>query len=69
MGIDLQSMSVKDRLDLIEAIWDSLPENVETQDVPDWHLAELAKRRAEATTNPGVGKPWREVLDQVEAKP
>ena len=69
MSIDLQSMSVQERLELIETIWDSLPETIEPQEVPDWHLAELAKRRAEAIANPGVGKPWREVLDQLEAKP
>jgi hypothetical protein len=29
---------VRDRLDLIEQIWDSLPDQVEPQDVPDWHV-------------------------------
>jgi len=24
------------------------------------------KRRADANANPGVGKPWREVLDRLE---
>jgi putative addiction module component (TIGR02574 family) len=60
MGID--RLSVSDRLDLIEQIWDSLPEEVTTEEVPEWHLAELARRRAEAELQPGVGKPWREVL-------
>ena len=43
-GID--QLSIPDRLELIEQIWDSLPEQVDPQDVPEWHLAELAKRRA-----------------------
>ena len=64
LGID--RLSVPDRLDLIEQIWDSLPEQVESQDIPDWHLAELAIRRARAAKEPGVGKPWREVLDRLE---
>jgi putative addiction module component (TIGR02574 family) len=68
MAFDLLSMSVKDRLDLIEVIWDSLPENVEASEVPDWHLAELIKRRAEAAASPGIGRPWRAVLDELEAK-
>jgi putative addiction module component (TIGR02574 family) len=66
--LGLDKLSVRERLELIETLWDSLPEQVETQEVPDWHLAELAKRRAEATANPGVGKPWREVLGLLEAK-
>ena len=64
LGID--RLSVRDRLDLIEQIWDSLPDQDEPQDIPDWHVAELAKRRASAAESPGVGKPWREVLDRLE---
>lgn len=45
-------LSVRDRLDLIEQIWDSLPNQVEPQDIPDWHVAELAKRRAIAAESP-----------------
>ena len=63
LGID--RLSVKDRLELIEQIWDSLPDQVEPQDVPDWHLAELAARRARAGAEPGVGSPWRNVLQQL----
>ena len=64
LGID--RLSVRDRLDLIEQIWDSLPERVEPQDIPDWHVAELVTRRGRAAESPGVGKPWRVVLERVE---
>jgi putative addiction module component (TIGR02574 family) len=60
LGID--RLSVRDRLELIEQIRDSLPEQVSADEVPEWHLAELARRRAEADASPGVGKPWREAL-------
>jgi putative addiction module component (TIGR02574 family) len=60
LGID--QMSVADRLDLIEQIWDSLPEEMAAADVPAWHFDELARRRADADARPGVGKPWREVV-------
>jgi len=60
LGID--RFSVRERLELIEQIWDSLPEQVNPDEVPPWHLAELAKRRAEANTSPRVGRPWREAL-------
>ena len=66
LGID--RLSVGERLELIDLIWNSLPEQVEPADVPDWHLAELTKRRAEAEANPRAGKPWREVLDQFGTK-
>jgi putative addiction module component (TIGR02574 family) len=64
LGID--RLSVSERLDLIEQIWDSLPEQVAPQEVPEWHRAELARRRARAADEPGVGRPWREVLLRLE---
>lgn len=64
LGID--RLSVRDRLDLIEQIWNSLPEQVALQDVPEWQLAELAERRARVDSEPGVGKPWREMLQRLE---
>lgn len=60
LGID--QLSVRERLDLIEQIWDSLPEHVNPDEIPEWHLVELAKRRAEADATPRAGKPWREAL-------
>lgn len=60
LGID--RLSVRDRLELIEQIWDSLPEHVAPDEIPAWHLEELAKRRAEADAAPNVGRPWREAL-------
>lgn len=66
LGID--RLTVRERLDLIEQIWDTLPPSVEPDEVPDWHLAELARRRAAAEANPGTGRPWREVLDALRRK-
>ncbi|CAN5566670.1 hypothetical protein BH10PLA2_BH10PLA2_25990 [soil metagenome] len=45
---------------------DRLPEQVCREDVPGWHLTELAKRRARAESEPAIGKPWREVLARLE---
>jgi len=59
LGID--RLSVSERLDLIEQIWDSLPE-VSADDIPDWHVAELSRRLADAEANPRIGRPWKEVL-------
>lgn len=61
-SLGLDKLSVAERLELIETLWDSLPEQVNAGEIPDWHLAELAKRRADADANPGLGRPWRECL-------
>jgi putative addiction module component (TIGR02574 family) len=65
-ALAIARLSVRDRLDLIERIWNSLPERFEPQDIPEWHLAEMAQRRARAEQEPGEGKPWREVLERLE---
>ena len=65
LGID--RLSVGERLELIEQIWDSLPEQVSPGEVPAWHLHELARRLAEGKARPGLGKPWREVLAELKA--
>jgi putative addiction module component (TIGR02574 family) len=65
---DFNRLTVPERLDLIEKIWESLPDQVSPDEVPDWHLSELAIRLAEAEAKPGEGKPWREVLRQIEAE-
>lgn len=61
-SLGIEQLSVRDRLELIELIWDSLPEQVNPDEVPRWHLEKLAKRRAEADATPGAGRPWREAL-------
>jgi putative addiction module component (TIGR02574 family) len=61
-ALGINQLSVRDKLDLIDQIWNSLPEQVHPDEVPEWHLAELAKRRAEVNATPGAGKPWREAL-------
>jgi putative addiction module component (TIGR02574 family) len=66
LGID--RLSVRERLDLIEQIWDSLPEAVGHDEVPDWHKDVLAKRLAEAEANPGGGVPWREALAAIRSR-
>jgi putative addiction module component (TIGR02574 family) len=66
LGID--RLSVREKLDLIEQIWDSLPAELQPDEVPDWHKEVLAKRLAEAEANPGVGVPWREALDAIRSR-
>ena len=67
--LGLDKLSVQERLDLIETLWDSLSDQLDVSMIPDWHVAELTKRRAEATASPGVGKPWRDVLGPLGARP
>ncbi len=64
-GID--RLSPEQRLELIELIWDSLPEDAPFTP-PEWHLRELERRVAAAEADPGAGTPWPEVLARLSRK-
>ena len=66
-SLGIHQLSVTERLDLIDQIWDSLPERIEPREVPEWHLAELAQRLSRMKSEPVVGKPWREILDRLDS--
>lgn len=59
---DFSALSIQERLDLIEELWDS----VDQQDVPPPSpelLEELERRAGEAARDPQAGKPWSEIRD------
>jgi len=58
---DIQSLSVSDRLQLLEEIWDSLVETPEAVPVTDAQRKELARRRRAHARHPSAAKPWAEV--------
>lgn len=65
-GLGIHQLSVPERLELIEQIWETLPEQVDLSEVPEWHQDELAKRCSWADAAPALGETWREVLDRLE---
>jgi putative addiction module component (TIGR02574 family) len=66
--LGLDQLSVPERLNLIEQLWDSLPEAVAPDVVPQWHKEVLAERLTEAEANPGGGVLWREALAAIRNK-
>jgi putative addiction module component (TIGR02574 family) len=68
-GFDIRSLSDMDKLELIEQLWDSLPESGTALAVPEWHKAELERRLASAEANPGAGTSWKEVQRRLRECP
>ncbi len=64
--IDISQLTPAERLALIEELWDSL----EDADVPVTppQAQELDRREALHRQSPGRGRPWREVLDEIQQK-
>jgi putative addiction module component (TIGR02574 family) len=58
---DIHSLSVAERLQLLEAIWDSLIETPAAIPVTDAQRKELARRRRAHARNPSGAKSWAQV--------
>lgn len=58
---EIRSLSVADRLRLLEEIWDSLAATPERIPVTDAQRRELARRRREHARNPSAAKSWAQV--------
>ena len=54
---EILKLSVDERLELIEQIWDTIGADPLTED----DLQELDRRLADAEANPGVGRAWPEL--------
>ncbi len=67
LGID--RMTVSERLHLMEAIWDSIPDASEELELPDWQGEELERRIAAADADPNGGITWEELKTRLEDRP
>jgi len=57
---EIRALSVEERLQLIEELWDSLAD-AEALPVPDWHRQVVSERLAAYERDPDAGRPWDEV--------
>ena len=62
-SFDYRGLSIPERLQLVEDIWDSIAEDADgaSLPVPEEHKALLDKRLAEAEADPAGGSRWDEV--------
>ena len=61
-------LSVDERLDYIQSLWDRIAAKPEEIQVPDWHRKVLDERLAEYQTHPVEGRSWEEVRDELARK-
>jgi putative addiction module component (TIGR02574 family) len=68
---ELRKLSLAERLELVEELWDSIAAECERAPVPltDEQVADLERRLAEADADPAGGAPWEEVLERIRQRP
>jgi putative addiction module component (TIGR02574 family) len=59
--VDIEQLSVPQRLDLIARLWDSIPDTAEAMPVPQCHRDELGRRLTAADADPDAAEPWEQV--------
>ena len=62
---EILKLSVAERLQLVEDIWDSIAADPQDLALVDEQADELDRRLDEAEANPGQGRPWSEVRDRL----
>lgn len=58
---DILKLSVTERIQLVEDIWDSIAADTKALPLTEEQRSELDGRLADAEMNPGAGTPWDEV--------
>ena len=54
-------MSVEDKIEYVQALWDRIAANESQVPVPEWHREALSERLADYHANPNQGRSWEEV--------
>jgi putative addiction module component (TIGR02574 family) len=58
-------LPVEERLEVAEAIWESLESAADQPPLPDWQRKILDERIAEDDADPETGSPWEEVKQRI----
>ena len=64
---EAKKLTLDERIELVEAIWDSLVPEAQNKPLPESHRHLLDERFAQFTANPSAGSPWEEVQARLEA--
>ncbi len=62
---EIKKLDVNDRLDLVQAIWDSIEADSVPADLTDGQKADLSRRMKELDENPSIGLTWEQLMARV----
>ena len=62
---DILNLTVSERIQLVEDIWDSIAACSESVPLTDEQKAKLDRRLEEYHRNPNAGSPWSVVLEEI----
>jgi putative addiction module component (TIGR02574 family) len=68
MTLDISQLSIAERIQLVEDIWDSIAAQPDELPVTEAQRNELDRRLQAYALRPAAGKPWRQVLDAIKQR-
>jgi putative addiction module component (TIGR02574 family) len=61
-------LSVDEKIDYLQSLWDRIAVSPETIPVPDWHREVIDERLQDLETDPDAGDSWEAVQDRLRKK-
>ena len=61
-------LSLPDRLEIVQDLWDSIAREADAVPIPDFHLEEIRRRLEDHRRAPTAGSPWEEVERRIRAR-
>lgn len=61
-------LSVEEKLDYVQSLWDHIATHPEELPVPEWHQRVLQERLDSHRTHPEAARPWEEVRNEITEK-
>jgi len=61
-------LTVEEKLDYVELLWDSIAARPETVAVPDWHLEVIEQRTHGGQAGSHDGRSWDDFREELRAK-
>ncbi len=65
---ELFKLSTAEKLELVEELWDSIPEEDEALELTAEQREDLDRRLAEADADPDGGVPWEEARERIRQR-
>jgi putative addiction module component (TIGR02574 family) len=61
-------LSIDEKIDYLQSLWDRIAATPETIPVPDWHREIIDERVKEVDANPDAGDDWEVVQERLRTK-
>jgi len=62
---ELEALSVSERVQLVEDLWDSIARSSEEIPIPQWQKDELDRRKQNYLRNPESGQTWDQMKQDI----